>query len=133
MLGNLNSKISITLYLNLRYGCQIWFLSSSKFIKDKLERYKKALRIISFSDLRESSSHLFKEWKKVKDVVEIQICLFVHSFLKGKLPESFENTFQKCNTIHANPTRFISSDCLYMPRFESVTYGLNCITNICIH
>ena len=90
---------------------------------------------MSFSDLREPSSPLFKEWKilKIKDIVEIQNCLFVHSFLKGKLPKSFENIFQKCNTIHVNPTRFSSSDCLYMPRFRSVTYGLNCITNTCIY
>ena len=88
-----------------------------------------------FSDLREPSSPLFKEWKilKIKDIVEIQNCLFVHSFLKGKLPKYFENIFQKCNTIHVNPTRFSSSDCLYMPRFRSVTYGLNCITNTCIY
>ena len=47
---------------HLRYGCQIWFLSSSKFIRDKLEKLqKKALRIMSFSDLREKSSPLFKE------------------------------------------------------------------------
>ena len=73
-----------------------------KFIKDKLEKLqKKTLQIMSFSDLREPSSPLFKEWKilKIKDIVEIQKCLFVHSFLKGKLPKSFENIFQKCNTI----------------------------------
>ena len=111
---------------HIRYGCQIRFLSSS----EKLQR--KAIQIMSFSDLREPSSLLFKEWEilKIKDIVEIQNCHFVHS---KKLPKSFENIFQKCNTIHVNPTRFSRSDCLYMPRFQSVTYGLNCITNTCIH
>ena len=63
-----------------------------------LKLQKKALRIISksFSDLREPSSPLFKEWKilKIKDIVEIQNCLFLHLFLKRKLPKSFETFFR---------------------------------------
>ena len=52
MLKNLSLKIFITLYLNY---------SSSKFIKDKLEKLqKKAIQIMSFSDLQEASSPLFK-------------------------------------------------------------------------
>ena len=58
---NINHSISES---HLRYGCQIWFLSSSKFIKDKIEKLqKKALRIMSFSDLRDPSSPLSKKWK----------------------------------------------------------------------
>ena len=54
---------------HLRYGCQVWFLSSSKAIKNKIEKLqKKALRIISFSDFRDSSSPLFKKWKKANSV-----------------------------------------------------------------
>ena len=138
MLGNLNLRISIMLYLNHIFDMFVKFgsfltLNSSKINSKNCK--KKALRIIFLSDLQEQSSPLFKEWKilKIKDIVEIQNCLFVHSFPKGKLPKSFESIFQKCNIIHANPTRFSSSDCLYMPRFQSVTYGLNCISNICIH
>ena len=121
---------------HLRYGCQIWFLSNSEFIKDKIEKLqKKALRFMSFSDLREPSSPLFKEWKilKIKDIVEIENCLLVHDFLKGKLPQSFENFFQKCSTLHTHPTRFSNSECLYRPRTRSVTYGMKSITNVCIH
>ena len=81
---------------HLRYGCQIWFQSNSELIRDKIEKLqKKALRIMSFSELQDPSSPLFKRWKilKIKDIVEIQNCLFVHSFLTGKLPKSFENFF----------------------------------------
>ena len=121
---------------HLRYGCQIWFQSNSELIRDKIEKLqKKALRIMSFSELQDPSSPLFKKWKilKIKDIVEIQNCLFVHSFLKGKLPKSFENFFQRCSDIHNNPTRFSSAECLYMPRHKSVKYGMNSITNICIN
>ena len=89
---------------------------------------------MSFSDLREPSSPLFKKWKilKIKDIVNTQNCVLVHSFLKGKLPKSFENFFQKCSEIHINPTRLSSSESLCMKPFKSVKYGLNSITNLCI-
>ena len=54
-------------------------------------------------------------------------------FFLGKLPKSFENFFQRCSDIHINPTRFSSAECLYMPRYKSVKYGMNSITNICIN
>ena len=118
---------------HLSYGCQIWFQSNSEFIKDKIQKLqKKALRMMSFSELHESSSPLFKKWKilKIEDIVEIQKCVFVHSFLKGKLPKSFENFFIRCSDVHTNPTRFSNAESLYMPHFKSVTYGMNSVTNI---
>ena len=90
---------------------------------------------MSFADLRGPSSPLFKEWKilRIKDILEIKSCPLVHDFLKGKLPQSFENFFQKCSTLHTHPTRFSNSEGLYRPHTQSVTYGMKSITNICIH
>ena len=68
---------------HLRYAFQIWFQSNSEFIRDKIQKLqKKALQVLSFSELHEPSSALFKKWKilKIKDMVEIQNCLFVNSF-----------------------------------------------------
>ena len=78
---------------------------------------------------------LFKEWKilKIKDIVEIQNCLLSYLFFKEKLPKSFDNFLQRCSNIHPNQTRFSRSECLYMPRFKSVKYGLNCITDVCVN
>ena len=89
---------------------------------------------MSVSDLQDSSSLLFKKWKilKIKDIVDLQNCLLCHSFLNGNLPTSFETFFQRCSDIHNAPTRFSKSESLYMPRFKSVKYGLNSITNACI-
>ena len=86
---------------------------------------------MTFSNLCEPSLPLFKEWKilKIKDIVDMQNCLLVHSFLKGKLPKSFENFFQKCSNIHINPTRLSSSECSYLPLSKSVTYGIKSIVN----
>ena len=89
---------------------------------------------MSFSDLRDSSSPLFKKLKilKIKDIVDLQNCLLCHFFLNGNLPTSFETFFQRCSDIHNAPTRFSKSESLYMPRFKSVKYGLKSITNACI-
>ena len=70
---------------------------------------------------------------KTEDTVEIHNCVFLHSFLRGKLPNSFENFFLRCNDVHTNQTRFSNAESLYMPHFKSVTYGMNSITNICIN
>ena len=121
---------------HLRYGCQVWYQSNSKTMREKIEiLQKKALRIMYYSDSGEPSLPLFKEWKILnsKDIADIQNCLFVHSFLKGKLSKWFENFCKKCSNIHINPTRFSSSECLYLPPSKSVTYGMKSITNHCIY
>ena len=89
---------------------------------------------MSFSDLEESSSLLFKRWKilKIKVIVDLQNSLLCHSFLNGKLPTSFKTFFQRCSDIHYAPTRLSKSESLYMPCFKSVKNGLNSITNVCI-
>ena len=63
----------------------------------------------------------------------MQNCIFVHLFFKEKLPKSFNNFFQKSSVVHVKPTRFSSSECLYIPRFKSATYGINYITSAAIH
>ena len=56
---------------------------------------------------------LFKEWKipKIKDIVDMQNCLLAHSFLRGKLLNSFENFFQKCTVpfISVNMVLFLKN------------------------
>ena len=53
-----------------------------------------------------SGHHLhlkFTEWKIVKkqDIGEMQSCLIVQLFLKGKLPQLFKNYFQKSSKVHS--------------------------------
>ena len=97
------------------------FYPALKLLRIKSKNYRK-LRIISFSDFRDSSPPRLKEWimHKISDIVELQNCLLCHSFLKGKLPTFFESFFQSCSDVHNAPTRFSKSECFYMPRVESV-------------
>ena len=100
---------------DLRYRCQIWYQSNTH-INDKIAKLQKKASFL----LQISVSHLppsppFKEWiiLKINDIVEMQTCLLVHSFLNAKLPESFESFFQKSSDIHIKPTRFSSSMNVY--------------------
>ena len=92
------------LYSNHTYAMAVksGFYQAPSSSEKKIEKLqKKALRIMSFSDFKEPSSPLFKEWKilKIKDIVEIQNCLLSYSFLKGKLPKSFDNFLPRCSDI----------------------------------
>ena len=69
---------------------------------------------------------------KTEDIVDVQNLLLCHSFLNGKLPQSFENFFQKSSDTNLNNTRACSSDSLYLARFKSTTYGARSLTSVCI-
>ena len=97
---NKNFATASSRYKLLILISKVYFISSQVFLDSKWQE-KIALRMLSFSDLGEPSSPLFIKLKilKINDIVEIQNCPFVHSFSKRKLLESFENIFQKCNTV----------------------------------
>ena len=96
---------------HLRYGCQIWYQFGTQTTRAKIDKLqKKALRIMSFSDFRDPSSPLFKDWKilKMKDLVQMQNCLIYHSFHTGKLPKSLK-------IFYTIPTRLNMLSFLYKP------------------
>ena len=86
---------------------------------------------------RRSLSHLYISlfWSEhcIQLKLLLQSSMVIYLDLEGKLPKSFDNFFQKSSDVHVKPTRFSRSESLYIPRFKSVTYGLNSITNAAIH
>ena len=83
------------------------------------------------------TSPIFKslEILKVHDQIVLLNCLFVHDYLNGKLPKSFDNTFTKLSDVPGiigstnNTISTIKSDLggLVLPHVSSSTYGLNSI------
>ena len=71
------------------------------------------------------SSPIFKslEILKVQDQITLLNCLFVHDFLNGKLPKSFENTFSKLSDVRSNGNTVstINSElgCLFQPNVNT--------------
>ena len=116
-------------YLN--YACQIWGLSDSKYTEKIFKIPKNAVRIITKSGFNAHTSPLFKtlEILKVHDQITLLNCLFIHDFLNGKLPKSFDSTFLKLSDVRSNENMVntINSDlgCLFLPNVFTSTYGLN--------
>ena len=79
------------------------------------------------------TSPLFKtlDILKIQDQIILLNCLFVHDFLNGKLPKSFDNTFIKLSDVGSkdNIINTINSDlgCLFLPTVNSTKYGLNSV------
>ena len=130
---DLKAKWRKLLYRN--YACQIWGLSEKQFTDKIFKIQKNALRIISRAGFNSHTSPLFKSYNilKVQDQVILMNWLFVHDYLNGKLPKSFDNTFTKLSDVHVPvgsihyKVSTINSElgCLQLPRV--LTYGLNSI------
>ena len=89
---------------------------------------------MSFSDFRSHSEPIFKEMKilKISDNIKLQNSLFIHDYLNGKLPSSFNDTFTKVNKLHNYNTRAASSGKIATRSVKTVKYGKNATYNQCI-
>ena len=116
---------------HLSYACQIWGLADTKYTDKIVKIQKNAVRIMTRAGFNAHTSPLFKSMEilKIHDQITLSNCLFVHDFLNGKLPKSFENTFIKLSDVGSvdNTVSTINSDlgCLFLPNVNSTTYGLN--------
>ena len=53
---------------------------------------------------------------KVKDIYELEIAKFMHSYYHCKLPENFDNYFKNASNHHKYNTRSIANDNHYVER-----------------
>ena len=61
-------------------------------------------------------SLLYKSMKilKAKDIYELEIAKFMHSYYHRKLPENFDNYFKNASNLHKYNTRSIVNDNYYV-------------------
>ena len=73
----------------------------------------KILSIINFKCLKDrvKASTLYKEMKilQIKDIFEIEVAKFMHSFHHGNLPCIFDNYYKSVATQHNHNTRSIAN------------------------
>ena len=133
-LKHLRNIYFATFSSNLYYGSQVWGLTSQTVIDKISLLQRKAIRIMTFSDVRAHSDPLFKELKilKANDNIFLQNCIFVHDYFHGKLPTSFNNIFNKVNKTHILFTRNANDGKLTLPISNSTKYGLKSIYKLCI-
>ena len=111
---------------HLNYASQIWGLSDTKYTDKIFKIQKNAVCIMTRAGFNAHSSPIFKslEILKVQDQITLLNCLFVHDFLNGKLPKSFENTFSKLSDVtvkSGNIDRAGNFDNI-LPNVSSVSY-----------
>ena len=53
---------------------------------------------------------------KMKDIYELEIAKFMHSYYHCKLPENFDNCFKNANNLHKYNTRSVVNDNYYVER-----------------
>ena len=115
---------------HLTYNCQIWGISNYEHV-NKIQRLQnKALRIINFKEFNSPSTPLYIENKvlKLKDIIMMKNCLFVHDFLSNSLPSCFFNYFKKLNLVYDHETRNSSLGCLFVPLVNTTSFGINSVT-----
>ena len=70
---------------------------------------------------RVNMSLLYKSMKilKVKDICELEIAEFTHSYYHCKLSENFDNYFKNASNHLKNNTRLIVNDNYYVERVDT--------------
>ena len=115
---------------HLVYGCQVWGQTLNIHTEKVFKLHNRAMRIISFSDFHANSLPIFKAMRilRLEDLITLQNCIFVHDYLKNKLPVCFNDYFQIVNEVHSIGTKSNQLGCLFIPHVSTKKYGLNSIT-----
>ena len=118
---------------HLIYCCAIWGQKGNSLIDRIISLQNSALRIITFSDFRASSTPLYINLNilQFRQQIELQNALFVNSTLNSLNPLPFSNMFAIQGDIHDHATR----NPLYLVRnnVRTTRYGINSIKYQCIH
>ena len=108
-------------YSHLVYGCIIWGLTSEENLKKIEVLQRKCIRIITFSDFRSHTNHLFIKHKilKVRDVIKLNQLKLVYEFFGNVLPSDLQNLFTLSSDIH----NYFLRRRLHVPGVSTSTYG----------
>ena len=96
---------------HLNYGCLVWGFAQQGLINKIFRIQKRAIRLITFSKYKCNSSRLFHELGILKIKDHILLCRydFVHDWIHLRLPQTFNNIFDKkpppCYNIRRNHSK----------------------------
>ena len=108
-------------YSHLVYGCNIWGLTSEENLKKVEVLQRKCIRIMTFSDFRSPTNHLFIKHKilKVRDVILLHQLKLVYDFFANKLPIDLMSLLKKGSEVHNYQLRRR----VHVPHISTSTYG----------
>jgi hypothetical protein len=83
------------IHSHLTYGILAWGTANTNIIRKTGTIQKRAIRIINNSKYNSHSDPLFKRSGifKLKDQHQLEVMIFMHNYLHGRVPDSFRNLF----------------------------------------
>ena len=106
-----------------KYGTIAWGNSRKALLQKVQVAQNKILRIINFKSLKDrvKMSTLYKDMKilQVKDIFEIEVAKFMHSFHHDNLPCIFDSYYESVATQHNHNARSIANKNYYLQRMHS--------------
>ena len=110
------------IYPHFMYCIEVWGSAAECHISLLLILQKKTLRIITSSHYHAHTKQLFKDLKllKLEHIYIQRIMIFLFKFIKGGLPEHFENIFTINRTIVPRQTR--QSNDFHVPFCRTTQY-----------
>ena len=98
-------------YPYLKYDIIAWGNSRKTLLHKVQVAQNKILRIINFKCLKDcvKASTLYKDMKilQIKDIFEIEVAKFMHSFHHGNLPCIFDSYYKSVTTQHNHNQCFL--------------------------
>ena len=119
---------------HLRYGCQVWGLTSQQSLNRIVSLQNKAMRIIHFQPPFTQPNILYylSNNLKLADQIKVLNCIFVWEQQRSKLPLTFKNFFSLTKETHYHNLRSVTSKNLFVPLSRTVKYGINSIVHRCV-
>ena len=119
---------------HINYGCQVWGLNSESHIQAIQKLQNRAIRNITFSDIRANASPIFKELNilKFEDLIHLYNCTFMYQMENFQLPKTFNTFSSLVRNEHNYNTRASSAGLHVVPTVNTRLYGTLSIKNQCV-
>ena len=115
---------------HLSFGNQIWGQNKNRHTDRITKLQNKAVRIINFSNFRDSAilSYAHSRILKMHDQIFMKNCLLIQDHSKNSLPNPINHFFKKLDNIHTYNTRSQSNH-HYFQIINRTDYSLKSISN----
>ena len=115
----------------MQYACQVWGQNENTNTRRVVILQKCAVRLISFSTFRSSSTPIFKYLQilPIFDLVKLLNIILINQHLNSILPQDLCDTLNFNIIDHIYPTRNKSKGLLKIPAVSTSTYGLKCLVS----
>ena len=99
----------------------------SESLKDRLQRLQRLQNKAARTRVRyEEADHNILltnfGWLSVRNLIQLDMAIFVYKELHGLHPEQNETPFRKLNELHEHNTRFVTGNNLFIPRGNTQSF-----------